>query len=105
MKRLAQSQIGTGAGTLLYTTPKEYKCDLYDICIANTTAAPLNVTLHIVPSGGSPSASTQLFPAVEVPANTLVHWTGRQTLSSEDFIQGIGSGSGVTITITGEEYR
>jgi hypothetical protein len=46
-----------------------------------------------------------LFPTVTIPANTLVQWTGCEVLNAGDFIQGIGSASGITVNITGNEYR
>ena len=103
MKKLATGGLGTGAGTLLYTVPKGYRADVMDICIANTTAAGLTCTLHLVASGGSPATTNQMFPAMAVPANTMIHWSGVETLNAGDFIQGIGSGSGITVHVTGDE--
>jgi hypothetical protein len=46
-----------------------------------------------------------LFPTVTIPANTLIQWTGSQVLNAGDFIQGIGSASGITVTASGIEGR
>jgi hypothetical protein len=46
-----------------------------------------------------------MFPTVSIPANTLVHWSGNQVLNTGDFIQGIGSGAGITLNISGNETR
>jgi hypothetical protein len=105
VKRLAQSSVGTGSGTLLYTVPSGYKTDVESIDVANTTAAALSFTLHLVASGGSPSTSNMLFPSVSIPGNTMVQWVGSQHMTSGEFIQGIGSGSGLTVHITGDELR
>ena len=35
----------------------------------------------------------------------MTHWSGVQVLNAGDFIQGIGSGSGITVHITGNEVR
>lgn len=105
MKKLAQGAVGTGAGTLLYTVPTDYKCDVQDITISNTTAATISFKLHLVPSGTSVADSNMFVPNVSIPANTFIQWSGTQTLNPTDFIQGIASASGVTISITGNEYR
>ena len=105
MKRLAISAVGTGAGTLLYTTPTDFKAEVRDIVFSNTTTAAISFKLHIVPSGDSVADANMFVPNVSVPGNTMVHWSGHQTLNPGDFIQGIGSAAGMTVTISGDETR
>jgi hypothetical protein len=105
MKKLAQGAIATGAGTLAYTVPTGFNTTVKDIVISNTTSGALNITLHFVPSGGSPAASNMLIPTSSVAANAMLQMTGNQVLNSGDYIQAIGSGSGLTMNISGEEYR
>ena len=105
MKKLAQGAIGTGAGTLLYTVPTGIRTEVLDICIANTTAGALTITLHLVPVGIAVGATNVLLPTVSIAANTLLQWKGQQVLNAGDFIQGIGSGAGLTANITGNENR
>ncbi len=105
MKRLAQGAITTGGGTALYTTPTGMRTEVLDLCIANTTTGPLTAAIHLVPTGASATTANMLFPTVTVPANTLVQWTGSQVLNAGDFVQGIGSAAGITVTISGDEYR
>ena len=105
MKRLGQTAVGTGGGTLIYTVPTGFQADVRDIIISNTTAASIAFTLHLVPSGGSVNANNAMMYAVSIPANTTVHWTGHQMLDATGFIKGIGSASGITVTITGDETR
>ena len=105
MKKLAQGSLTTGSGTLLYTVPLNYRTEVKDICIANTTSSPITCALHLVPSGVAVGASNMLFPTVSVPGNTLIQWTGVQELEKGDFIQGIGSAAGLTVNISGVEER
>lgn len=105
MKKLAQSAVTTGAGTLLYTVPNGFKADVQNIDVANTTAAPISFTMHLVVSGGSASAANMLFPAVSIPGNTMVQWVGDQQMKTGGFIQGIGSAAGITVNISGNESR
>ena len=105
MKKLAQGAIGTGSGTLAYTVPTGFKADVIDICIANTASGSLTCALHLVPVGVAVGVSNMLFPTVSIAGNTVLQWTGVQTLNADDFIQAIGSASGLTMNITGSEYR
>ncbi len=105
MKKLAQGAIATGSGTLAYTVPASYRTDVRTIDVCNTTAAPLTCAIHLVPAGASAATSNMLFPTVTIPGNTMVNWQGIQTLNAGDFIQAIGSASGLTMNITGDEMR
>lgn len=105
MKKLAQAAVAVSPGTLLYTVPTGYAADIADITISNTNASDATITLHMVDSGGSVTASNQFIPASTIKANSLVQWTGTQTLGSNGFIQAIGSTTGVNVRITGTEYR
>ena len=105
MKKLAQGAIGTGAGTLLYTVPTGMRTEVMDILIANTTAGSLTCSIHLAPTGVAVGSSNAMFSSVSIPANTTVHWSGIQCLNAGDFIQGIGSAAGLTLNITGDEYR
>lgn len=102
-KKIGQGAIGTGAGTLLYTVPSStttyVKCA--DVC--NTTAAPLTLALHLVPSGGAVGTTNMLVPNITINGNSMWQWTGTQILNVGDFIQGIGSGAGLTCNISGGE--
>lgn len=104
-KQLAQSAVGTGAGTLVYPCPTGYTTDIKDIAIANTSAAAISFDLNIVPSGGSVSTSNRVFPTVSIPAFTIVQWQGIQSMKAGGFVQCIGSAAGITVTMTGEEFR
>ncbi len=105
MKTLGQGSITTGAGTLLYTVPTGIRTEVYDVIIANTTSGSLTCSIHLVPTGVAVGTSNAMFSSVAIPGNTTVHWSGIQCLNAGDFIQGIGSGSGLTVNITGNEGR
>ncbi len=105
MKQIGQSALGTGSGTLVYTVPTGYKTDVKDMFIANTTTGRLTCSIHLVPVGVAVGSSNAIFSSVAIPANTTVHWCGAQTLDAGDFIQGIGSASGLTVSINGDEIR
>lgn len=105
LKRLGQAAITTGTGTLIYTAPTGYRTELRDICIANTGVSAITCKLHLAPVGVAVGTSNLLFPDVSIPCNTLVQWTGVQVMNAGDFIQGIGSAAGITVTITGDELR
>lgn len=104
-KKLGQSAITTGGGTLIYTVPTGYKAIIQNIDVCNTTSGSLTPAIHLVAVGGSASTSNMLFPNPSMDAYTMVQWQGNQVLNAGDFIQGIGSGSGITVNISGEEER
>ena len=105
MKKLGRGAITTGAGTLIYTCPSGIRTEVLDINISNTGSTTLTCALHLVPVGGTADTTNMLFPAVSVSGNTLIQWTGVEVLNAGDFIQGIGSAAGITVNITGNEYR
>ena len=105
MKKLFQGAITTGSGTLCYVTPTGIRTEVYDVVIANTTTGALTCSLHLAPVGVAVGTSNAMFSSVSIPANTTVHWSGIQCLNAGDFIQGIGSAAGLTLNITGQEYR
>jgi hypothetical protein len=105
MKNLAKSSVGTGAGTLLYTVPREFKADINDVTMSNTTVGTLSLKVHLVPTGGAVADSNMMIPNISIPGNTVVQWTGYQSIGSQGFIQGIASGAGISVTINGEEFR
>lgn len=104
-KKLAQGSVGTGAGTLAYEVPYGYRLVIKGIDVANTTAGTLTCALHLVPDNGTANTSNMLLPYSSIAAYTLLNWTGMQVLNAGDFIQVIGSGSGLTMNISGEEEK
>ena len=105
MKKLGTGAITTGGGTLLYTVPTGIRTEVVDIVIANTPAGALTCALHLVPVGGSATTANMMYPTSSIAAYTMTHWSGVQVLNAGDFIQGIGSGAGLTANITGSEAR
>ncbi len=105
MSRLAQAAVDTGAGTLVYTAPDQFNVDVNDLMIANTTGGSLTFWLYLVSAGQSPSRVNALFSGVSIPANTTIQWTGSQTMNKNDYLHAVGSGAGITLTISGEIYR
>ena len=105
MKRLGQSAIGTGSGTLIYTVPTGYETEVQDFFVANTTGSAITCSLHFVPSGSAVSAANAILYNVTIAANSTIHWCGNQIINAAGFIQAIGGSSGLTITVSGTENR
>lgn len=105
MKKLAQGAIATGAGTLAYTVPSGFRTAVTDIDICNTTSGALTLALHLVPVGGSAATTNMLCPTITINAYSMFQWSGKQVLNTGDFIRAIGSGTGLTMNISGEENR
>ena len=77
---------------------------LKSIDVTNTTAAPVTVTIHIVPPSGTPSASTALYFATSVAANSVLSWRGTQILAAGGTLQALASATGLTMHAAGGEY-
>lgn len=102
LTKLGQAAIGTSAATL-YTVPAATRALVKCIDIGNTTGSAMTVSVHLVPSGGSPGTGNVLIPAVALSANSILHWEGAQVLNTGDFISTIASATGSTITASGAE--
>jgi hypothetical protein len=100
-----QGTIGTGSGTLLYTTPTGFHNKLICIDACNTTAGSLTLKLHLVVSGGSVADSNMFIPDITIASKSMYQWKGEQVLEAGTFIQAIASGTGINVRLYGEEER
>lgn len=102
--KLGRGAVGTSPTVTTFTTVPALQRDIVktiDLC--NTTAAPLNVTVYLVESGGSPGAANTLIPNIEIAAYGVFQWTGTQVLNAGDTIQATASGAGITLNASGGE--
>lgn len=101
-KRLiAGSQLTTSAATY-YTAPALTQCIIRKISCTNTTGGAVTVTLYLITSGGSASASNTIASAKSLAAGET--WSSPdvegQVLEAGGFIQALAS-AGTSITIIG----
>ena len=80
---------------------------IYDVIkhihIANKTGAAATFSLWLGATGGN-AAGTELFSAVNVPANSPWDWYGNLKMLNTDFlVGGSGTAAALTITIEGEQ--
>lgn len=104
-KKLFTGSVPTSAGTAEYTVPTGYKDKITDIDVNNNSATALTLTGYFVPSGGSAGATNVFIPTITINPYTMFKWCGEQILNAGDFIQLVGSGSGLVAHISGEEIR
>jgi hypothetical protein len=102
--KIGQAGIAVSPGTLIYTAPTLITTVVKCIDVANTTASPITVSVHLVPSAGTATTSNALFYTISVPGNGQYQWTGTQILAAAGFIQAIAASTGLTINIAGGEY-
>lgn len=101
--QLGQAAIGIALSTI-YTAGAATRGILKDIDVANSAVADIQVTVYLVPSGGTPQApGNVLVPGVTVPKSGQYQWTGTQILLTGATIQVIASALGGTITASGGE--
>jgi len=101
LKRLAQAALGAAASASLYAPASGKTGMLKSLTLCNTTDADVLARVHLVPSGGSASASNALFYDATVPAKSTFDWAGLHVLAAGDSLR--ASGVGITLTASGAE--
>lgn len=104
-KILFRGSVPTTAGTAEYTVPTGYRTIVKEINICNTTSGVLTVSLHFVPVGGSADTTNAILYGKQVLGNDTIDLSGEHVLTALDFIQVVGSASGLCMYGSGEEVR
>ena len=100
--KLAQDVL-TANYIAIYTVPANTRTYVKDICVCNTTATGINISISLVPSEGIPGTSNALYYNFTVEANDTMQWKGSQIMYENDTIQVKASTTGCTINIGGGE--
>jgi hypothetical protein len=100
--KLGQAAITTGV-TTLYTVPAATRTLLKELSIANTTGAPINVRVFLVPSAGSAGTGNAFLYDVAVPNANTLQYNGVEVLNAGDTIQIQAASAGLTIIASGAE--
>ena len=100
--KLAQDVLTTNY-IAIYTVPANTRTYVKDICVCNTTATGINISISLVPSEGIPGTSNALYYNFTVEANDTMQWKGSQIMYENDTIQVKASTTGCTINIGGGE--
>jgi hypothetical protein len=100
--KLGQAAITTAVATL-YTVPTSTRALLKELSIANTTGAPINVRVFLVPSAGSAGTGNAFLYDVSVPGNNSLQYNGVQVMNAGDTIQVQAASAGLTISASGAE--
>ena len=96
--RLCQAAI-TASPATIYTAKSDGRTLVQDYNICNTTAGTLTLTLGI----GGTSAANALFYAMPIYGYQSVQLSGNQLINALETLQAVASGSGLTVTISGQE--
>ncbi len=104
IKRIYRGQPSTTATTLA-TVPGGKSWVITDIWLANTASLAKKVSLHLVPSGGSPGNANVLLPNVTIEPNTTVRISGGGLVAeSGEFLSAVQETAGaITLSISGWE--
>ena len=89
--------------TTLRTTPAGSRDIVTNINIANNASTVAQVTIYMVPSGGTANDTTVVIPMIKVPKNTVISWSGSQVSHEGGTIVGTSTVAGVCVTISGGE--
>jgi hypothetical protein len=100
--QLGQAALTTSYATI-YTVPANTRTYLKDMDICNTTAGSLNVFVSVVASSGTAGTANSIFYTTLVPAYSTLQWSGTQVMLPGVTLQAKGSGTGLTLTVSGGE--
>jgi len=79
--------------------------ELRTIEVSNSAATAANVTIHIVPSGGTAAAGNALLQAAAVPANGTLSLVGLEVpVAAGATVSGLGSAVGLNATLGALAY-
>lgn len=104
-KILFRGAVPTTAGAAEYTVPTGYRTIAREINICNTTTGALTISIHFVASGGSADTTNAIVYGMNVAPNGVLDLSGEHILTAGDFIQVVGSASGLSMYGSGEEIR
>jgi hypothetical protein len=94
--RYGPAAVPAAAADMITAVPGGHTFSLKDITVANTTASAINFTLSV----GADATGTRLYSAVTIPANSSLNWSGTRFLLAGEKMQGFGTATGLTITIS-----
>ena len=99
------SQLTTSAATY-YTTPANTITTISACTLTNTTAGAVTATMHLVPSGGTATASNMILSARTIAAGESYNVGPAigQTLAAGGFLQAL-AGSATSITLVASGYE
>jgi hypothetical protein len=105
-KPLLQGTLLPNAVAVQYTVPALTVTTVRSITICNTDSVAHTVTLHLVPSGGSPSKATMVLSAVPLDPGETLFPVGQDlwNLATGDMIQAFAdAASQVSMRVDGSE--
>lgn len=89
--------------TPMYTAPASTKTLVRQIVVCNTTGSNHTVSIGLVPAGQTADGTHRVLSGKSVPANDTLVLDIFQVLHAADFISGLVSDAGMTVTISGVE--
>jgi len=101
-RQLCQFVASTVETTVYAAVPAATRVMVTNIILANTSAAPVALSLSIVPASGTAGNSNRIVPGTTIPANTMVPIDMAQVLEPGMFLSALGgANNAITVTISG----
>jgi hypothetical protein len=89
---VVSTQLSSTSATSVYTVPSNSSATIKHGVLCNTSASAVTVSLSVVPSGGTASASNRIISGVSLPANS--------SISLKNYLEGAQLGAGDFISVT-----
>ena len=101
---ITPAQAGAAAAAI-YTVPAGFIGTLKQLVATNTTGTARTITVYLVPSGGSPSATNTVISAMTIPPSgigqiSLAHLISNQVMAAGGTLQVLASAA-TAISFTG----
>lgn len=89
----------------MYTAATGKRALIKTITVSNSDAVLRAITIHLVPSGGTVGLSNAFMPAVAMPADSMLGWTGLMVLETGYTVQASANGTGLSLYVGGAERQ
>jgi hypothetical protein len=105
IKRLTNpTQLGTSASSIYTVSGVGLTVAVRQLMVSNVSSSSVNFSMHVVPSGGTTSATNLMSPAVPVAPNSFILIDLNQALSNGDSLSAFASaGSSINVMVSGYE--
>jgi hypothetical protein len=105
IKRLTNpTQLGTSASNIYTVSGSGLSVAVKQLLVSNVSASSVNFSLHIIPTGGTSSASNLMAPAIAIAPNSFITIDLDQVLTNGDSLSAFASAtSSINVMVSGYE--
>lgn len=105
IKRLTNpTQLGTSASAIYTVSGVGLSVAVRQLMVSNVSASSVNFSMHVVPNGGTATATNLMSPAVPIAPNSFITIDLDQVLTNGDALSAFASAtSAINVMVSGYE--